>query len=340
MRKLCVGIDVAKDKFDVMYTIDGKNFFGYTTIPNNKKEIKKFVKQAEKFLKQEKCDSIHFCMEATGIYHNELCEYLQNSAHKVSVVNPVRTKSFSKSLQLRTKNDKVDSRMIAYYTFLHNPPLTPKVPKDLLHFKRLVKFKETLVEDRSRELTRLKSALDSDVKQLINKRVIFLEKQIKETLYKLEELIKENSFLSKNFELLMTVDGISFNVAYRILAELNYETIGDITPKSLVAHAGLSPREYSSGSSVRGRVCISKMGRSELRKILFMPALGCIRHTNYFTSFYLHLLEQGKPKKVAITAVMRKMLLTAMGVLKNQEPFDPNWSKKVQAKYQEKLNVA
>lgn len=158
MRKLCVGIDVAKSKFDVMYTIDGENYFGYSTFPNDKKGIKKFIKQAEKFLKQEKCEQIHFCMEATGIYHCELCEYLQNSAHKVSVVNPVRTKSFSKSLQLRTKNDKVDSQMIAHYTFLYNPTQTPKVPKELQHFRRLVKFKETLVEDRAKELMRIKSA--------------------------------------------------------------------------------------------------------------------------------------------------------------------------------------
>ena len=273
------------------------------------------------------------------IYPRELCEYLQNSAHIVSVVNPVRTKSFSKSLQLRTKNDKVDSQMIAHYTFLHNPPQTPKVPKELQHFRRLVKFKETLVEDRAKELMRVKTALDSDVKQLINKRINFLEKQIKETMYKIETTIKENEFLSRNFSLLITVEGINFNVAWRILAELNYETINDITPKSLVAHAGLSPRENSSGDKY-GKVRISKIGKSDLRKIMYMPALSCIRHDNYFSSFYLHLLEKGKPKKVAIVAVMRKMILTAMGVLKNQEPFDPEWSKKVQAKYQEKIKAA
>jgi transposase len=229
--------------------------------------------------------------------------------------------------------------MIAHYTFLYNPTQTPKVPKELQHFRRLVKFKETLVEDRAKELMRIKSALDSDVKQLINKRINFLEKQIKETMYKIETIVKDNEFLSRNFNLLITVDGINFNVAWRILAELNYETINDITPKSLVAHAGLSPRENSSGDKY-GKVTISKIGKSDLRKIMYMPALSCIRHDNYFTDFYLHLVEKGKAKKVAITAVMRKMILTAMGVLRNQEPFDPNWSKKVQAKYQEKLKVA
>lgn len=339
MRKLCVGIDIAKSKFDVMYTVDGENYFGYSTVSNDKKGIKKLLKQAEKYLKQENCEQIHFCMEATGIYHCELCEYLQNSAHKVSVVNPVRTKSFAKSLQLRTKNDKVDSQMIAHYTFLYNPNQTPKVPKELQHFKRLVKFKETLIEDRAKELMRIKATLDSDVKQFINKRINFLEKQIKETMYKIETIVKENEFLSKNFDLLVTIEGINFNVAWRILAELNYETINDITPKSLVAHAGLSPRENSSGDKY-GKTSISKIGKSDLRKIMYMPALSCIRHDNYFTTFYSNLLEQGKPKKVAIVAVMRKMILTAMGVLRNQKPFDPNWAQKVQEKYQEKLKVA
>lgn len=340
MKKLCVGIDVAKDKFDVMYTFDGKNYFGYSTISNDKKGIKKIVKQAEKFCKQEKCEQIHFCMEATGIYHCELCEYLQNSAHKVSVVNPVRTKSFAKCLQLRTKNDKVDSKMIAQFTFVNNPLPTPKVPKELQHFRRLVKFKETLIEDRAKEMVRIHSTLDNDVKQLINKHILFLDKQIKETMSKIETIVNGNKFLSKSFNLLITVDGISHNVAWRILSELNYETINDITPKSLVAHAGLSPRENSSGGNTYGKTSISKMGKTDLRKVMYMPALSCIRHQNYFSEFYQHLLEQGKPKKVAVVAVMRKMLLTAMGVLKTQKPFDPKWAQKVQAKYLEKLNVA
>ena len=116
-----------------------------------------------------KREVIHFCMEATGIYHFELCEYLQNSAHIVSVVNPSRTKSFSKSLMLRTKNDKVDSYMLALYTFLYNPPYTQKLPESIKKFRSLVRYKETLSESRTQEIARLKSSFDSDIKQLINK---------------------------------------------------------------------------------------------------------------------------------------------------------------------------
>ncbi len=119
---------------------------------------------------------IHFCMEATGIYHFELCEYLQNLAHIVSVVNPLKTKSFSKSLMLQIKNDIVDSSMLSLYAFLHNPPLTPELPESIRKFMSLVRYKESLSESRTQEIARLKSSLDADVKQLINKKIRFIEK--------------------------------------------------------------------------------------------------------------------------------------------------------------------
>lgn len=340
MTKLYVGIDVAKDKFDVSYTVDGQNIFGYSTFTNEKKGIKKFFKQAESILKKQNLQDIHFCMEATGIYHCELCEYLQNSAHIVSVVNPVRTKAFSKSLQLRTKNDKVDSQMIVYYAYLHNPPKTPKLPDTIKKFRSLVRYKETLVESRTQEIARLKSSLDSDVKQLINKKILFIEKQTRETIAKIQNLIKENEFLNTQMKLLTSVDCVGERVAWVILAEFKFEDIESISPKAMVAHAGLSPREHSSGSCVKGRSHISRMGNASLRKILFLPALGCVKNSNYFSNFYLHLVERGKPKKVAITAVMRKILLISMGVLKNQVPFDPNWAEKVREEYNAKLKVA
>lgn len=340
MTKLYVGIDVSKDKFDVSYTIDGQNIFGYSTFTNDKKGIKKFFKQAENFMQQKEQSALHFCMEATGIYHFELCEYLQNSTHTVSVVNPLRTKSFSKSLMLRTKNDKVDSSMLSLYAFLHNPPHTPKLPAQILKFRSLVRYKESLSESRTQEIARLKSSLDSDVKQLINKKIHFIEKQMTETIFKIQTLIKEDEFLSTQMKLLKTVDCVGDKVAWVMLAEFKFEDIESISPKAMVAHAGLSPREHASGSSIRGREHISKIGNTNLRKILFLPALGCIKNPNYFTKFYLNLINKGKPKKVAITAVMRKILLTSMGVLRNQEPFDPNWAEKTRTKYLERLQVA
>ena len=203
-----------------------------------------------------------------------------------------------------------------------------------------MRYKETLVESRTQEIARLKSSLDSDVKQLINKKILFIEKQTRETIAKIQNLIKENEFLNTQMKLLTSVDCVGERVAWVILAEFKFEDIESISPKAMVAHAGLSPREHSSGSCVKGRSHISRIGNASLRKILFLPALGCVKNSNYFSNFYLHLVERGKPKKVAITAVMRKILLISMGVLKNQVPFDPNWAEKVREEYNAKLKVA
>ena len=137
-------------------------------------------------------------MEAIGIYHFSLCEYLQEySDYIVSVVNPVRTKSFSKSLMLRTKNDKVDSNMLSLYAYFHNPENTPKMPENIKKFRSLVRYKETLIKTRTQEITRLKSSLDNDVKQLLKRTIVFIEKQLEITIEKIQNIIKQDEYLKQ-----------------------------------------------------------------------------------------------------------------------------------------------
>jgi transposase len=337
---LYVGIDISKDKFDVSFTVNGE-VFGHETITNDKLGFKYLLKQAKNHRKKLKVEQIHFCMEATGIYHCGLCEFLQESSEKhsalVSVVNPVRTKSFSKSLMLRTKNDKVDSQMLAQYAFFHKPPMTPKTPENIKKFRALIRYQETLIKNRTQEIARFKSSLDKEIQKLIQKNIDFIEKQLKEIIEKIKDLVKSDEFLKKQICLLKTIDGIGDKVAWKLIAELKFDDPENISPKAQVAHAGLSPREYSSGSSVKGRTHISKMGNSGIRKVLYLPALGCLKNENHFTPFYKRLIENGKSHRQTQVAVMRKMVLIAAAVLKNQQPFDPNWAQKTQQKHEEAL---
>ena len=336
-KTLYVGIDVAKDKFDATFTIDGSNFFNHQTITNDSCGFKKLVKEVKKLQSKIKAEGVHYCMEATGIYHCGLCEFLQERSDQVSVVNPVRTKSFSKSLMLRTKNDKVDSQMLAQYAFIHKPPITPKLPKSIKDFRVLVRYQEALIKDRTREISRFKSSLDKDIQKLIQKRINFTEKQLAEVQDEINNLVRENEFLKIQIKLLKTVDGIGDKVAWKLLSELKFDSVENISPKAQVAHAGLSPREFSSGSSVKSRSHISKMGNREMRKVLYLPALGCLKNENHFTPFYKRLVANGKSHRQAQVAVMRKMVLVASAVLKTQQPFDPNWAKKTQEKHKEAL---
>lgn len=338
---LYVGIDVAKAKFDVSFTIDGKECIYYQTIENEKGGFKKLVKEIKKIQKKFKIKKSHICMENTGIYHCELFEYLQKySALIVSVVHPVRSKSFSKSLLIRTKNDKVDSMMLAQYAYTNKPKATPKLPENLKNFRALVRYENSLVKLINQAQGQLEGCRDDKVEKLIKKNIAFLKEQQKDVIEEIKAMIKEDEFLTKQIILLKTVDGIGDKSAWVILAELKFDSIENLSPKAQVCNAGLSPRRFDSGSSVRGRSHISKMGKSSVRKVLFMPALDCIHRENYFTSFYNRLRKKGKTHRQAQVAVMRKMLHTACGVLKNQNPFDKDWAKKTQEKYQENLNIA
>lgn len=338
---LYVGIDVAKAKFDVSFTIDGKECIYYQTIENEKGGFKKLVKEIKKLQKKFKIKKAHICMEATGIYHCELCEYLQKySALIVSVVHPVRTKSFLKSLLIRTKNDKSDSIMLAQYAYTNKPKATPKLSENLKNFRALVRYENSLVKLINQAQGQLEGCRDVKVEKLIKKNIAFLKEQQKDVIEEIQTMIKKDEFLTKQINLLKTVDGIGDKSAWVILAELKFESIENLSPKAQVCNAGLSPRKFESGSSVRGRSHISKMGKSSVRKVLFMPALDCTHRENYFTPFYNRLRENGKSHRQAQVAVMRKMLYTACGVLKNQTPFDKDWAKKTQKSYLESLNIA
>lgn len=340
MTVLYAGIDVSKDKFDVSFTTDGKRIFNYAVFINEKKGIKSFFKKALGLMKKENCNKIHFVMESTGIYHCGLCEYLQeHSDHIVSVINPVQTKSFSKSLMLRTKNDKVDSSMSAQYGFYHNPKPTPKMPETLKHFRSLVRLRDALIEERTRKIAQLKSSLDKRVQNYFERSIKFTEKEIEKLENEIKELIKNDDYLNRQISLLKTVDAIGDTTAWKLLSEVKVNA-ENINPKAQAANAGLTPREFSSGSSVRGRTHISRMGNRSIRKSLYLPALSCIKNRNYFYGFYNRLVENGKPKKSAVTAVMRKILVTAMGVLKNQQPFAPDWAEKTRKEYEKNLKKA
>ena len=338
---LYVGIDVAKAKFDVSFTIDGKECIYYQTIENEKGGFKKLVKEIKKMQKKYKAKKAHICMETTGIYHCELCEYLQKySALIVSVVHPVRSKSFSKSLLIRTKNDKVDSMMLAQYAYTNKPKATPKLPENLKNFRALVRYENSLVKLINQAQGQLEGCRDEEIEMLIKQNIEFLKAQQKNVIDKIETMIKSDEFLKKQINLLKTVDGIGDKSAWVILAELKFDSIENLSPKAQVCNAGLSPRRFESGSSVRGRSHISKMGKSLIRKVLFMPSLSCTLRENYFTPFYNRLKKNGKTHRQAQVAVMRKMLYTACGVLKNQVPFDKDWAIKTQKSYLESLNIA
>ena len=230
--------------------------------------------------------------------------------------------------------------MLAQYAFTNKPKATSKLPENIKKLRTLVRYENSLVKSLNQEACKLESSIDKDEEKLIKQHIHFLEEQQKDVIKQIEELIKKDEFLNKQIKLLKTVDGIGDKSAWIILAELKFDSIENLSPKAQVCNAGLSPRKFDSGSSVKGRSHISKMGNKLIRKVLFMPALRCTKSVNHFTPFYNRLRKNGKTHRQAQVAVMRKMLYVACGVLKNQTPFDKDWAKKTQKSYLESLNIA
>ncbi|OGI03692.1 MAG: hypothetical protein A2Y25_08120 [Candidatus Melainabacteria bacterium GWF2_37_15] len=130
--------------------------------------------------------------------------------------------------------------------------------------------------------------------------------------------------LKHRVKLLKSIKGIGDRTAWQILSELHAEDGKSINSRAQIAHAGLAPRQFQSGSSVNGRPRICKTGNHRLRKALYMPAMSALRFNHQLSEFYHRLLSKGKLKMVALVAVMRKMLVLAIGILNNNAPFDEN----------------
>ena len=324
---LYVGIDVSKQTIDISITVDGKKIVASRKLLNKAADYVVLEVWLRKYAEKHKCTIIHCCIEATGIYTEEISDFLQSKeCFLLSLTNPYQIKSFGKSMLLRTKTDKVDAGMIAQYLAIMKPEPTPKVSKELRELKLLVRHLKYLVERRANEKNHLESVSDKIIRKSIDDIISSYDKQIEEIESLIEDHIDNHPELKSRIELLESIPGIGKTTARIILCELlNEDKNGKLSIKAQTAHAGLAPMKKESGTSVRGKETICKTGNKKLRESLFYPAMTAIRYNKVLQEFYARLLGNGKSKMVAIVAVMRKMLAISIGVLNNKTAFNPEW---------------
>ena len=310
-----LGIDIAKHKFDVALIINGK--FKNKVFDNNQAGFKALTD----WLTQHQVTHIHACMEATGIYGEALATYLADAGQYVSVVNPAQISAYAKSVLQRGKTDVQDARLIARYCEREQPILWKPAPDSQRALLQLVRQLQHLNDSYQAEHHRLKTSAGV-VHASITETVNFLAKQIKQLSTQIDQHIDQDPMLKQNHALLDSIPGIGDKTAPWLLAYLGTgERFG--RGKQAAAFAGLSPRPWQSGSSVRGKSRISKTGHTDLRKILFMPALATYGRNKAFVAFIARLKASGKAPKEIVVALMRKIITIAQAVLKSQTPFNP-----------------
>jgi transposase len=279
------------------------------------------------WLSKQGIERVHTCLEATGIDGEAVSLFLHEAGHTVSVVNPVAIKAFAGSRLSRTKTDKVDAELVARFTQAQEPPAWTPLPIEVRELQALVRPLESLLEMRVMEQNRLSSGITVEmVRQSVEAHLASLVEQLKRSEELIRNQIKANPTLKQQSELLDSIPGIAETTAALLLSE-----IPDITQyrsaRQVAAYAGLVPRERQSGSSVRGRTRLSKIGNVRLRRALYFPAITALRCSAFFQQWAKGLQKRGKSQLSVICAVMRKLVHLAYGVLKSEKPFDPEWAK-------------
>lgn len=290
---LYVGIDVSKEKLDTSITINSsKTILAYETVENKESGFKKLYKHLNEWRKREKLSLIHVCTEATGVYSDDVSDYLRAQKKTiVSVVNPAQIKYYANTLNIRTKNDKVDSKVIALYCCIQKPKETPPKPPELKELKALVRYEDYLNEQRAHLKTKIQTTRNASEKESIQRLIKQYSQEIKGVENQIYEHIQAFDDLKQKVQLLSSIIGIQVKTASRILVEMLYTEDNALDIRQQIAHAGLAPRQKMSGSSVRGKPQICKMGNSRLRKYLYMPTISARRSNPLIRDLFNRLIS-------------------------------------------------
>jgi transposase len=317
-----LGIDIAKAKFDVCL-IKPSGKAKHKVFQN----IRHGFEQLAAWLNSHQVAELHACLEATGTYGESLALFLFEAGLKVSVANPAAVRAFANAGLSRTKTDKVDAELIARFCLAQQPAAWSPPAPELRQLQALVRRLESLVEMRLMEENRLSAGIPTAaVRRSLEEHIAYLLEEIKQTEELIRRHINSHPDLKEQSALLDSIPGIGEATAALLLAEIvhlkEYKSA-----RQVAAYAGLVPRERRSGSSVRGRASLSKIGNARLRKALYFPAITALRCSDFFKCWAEPLRTRGKSKMTVIGAAMRKLIHLAYGVLKTGKPFDPNWAK-------------
>lgn len=315
-RRAIVGIDVAKAKLDVAFRQPAGKW-QTKVVPNTAAGFA----ELRSWLAKHGATHAHVCMEATGVYWEAVAHDLADHGFEVSVVNPAQIKAFGGAMGVRTKTDAVDARLIAEFCSARNPALWQPASKSVRRLRALIGRRDALVDLRVQESNRLEVATTQEVRSSIEQVIAHLDGQIKAIEQQIRKDVDDDPTLREQRDLLASIPGVGDKTIAMFLGHYGGELRFDKTCQA-VAFAGLDTRKFESGSSVKGKPRISKQGHSGIRKALYMPAVVAMTKTAWGKAFTDRLLAAGKPKKLILVALMRKMLAIAYGVLKSRTPFN------------------
>jgi transposase len=257
--------------------------------------------------------SVHVVCEATGGYERAVVAALHAAAIPVSVINPARVRQFARASGELAKTDPIDAAMLTAFGQAFAPEPTPPRTAVEIKMAALVARRAQLLELHVAERQRADTCAEPALRKLFTAWLSQLEKQIAKVEALIEALLAEQPTLASQVQRLDEIIGVGRITAVTVLATI--PELGQLNRRQAAALAGLCPYNRDSGQWA-GKRCISG-GRSEVRRALYMAALSASRSNHLLKPFYQRLIAAGKPAKVALTAVMRKLIVLMNHLLKN-----------------------
>ena len=319
---LYCGIDMSAETFDICLQ-SADNHFAWHQLPNNATGFKQLLQLCPL--------NYHFVMETTGTFHLPLCFFLHDNNCKYSVVNALQIKRYIQMHLERSKSDKKDAKHICMYGIERRPEQYQMPCQQYFECKQLNNAIESLTRDIVSFTNKIYAAeqlkMDNAVVIKSYKSII---KNLKAELKKLEaELDKKLKIWQPDLvKTVQSVKGIGKR-ATAILIVFTQAFKHTESYQQLISYAGLSPKEYTSGKSIKGRVRISKIGGRQLRQTLYMCALNAKATNAACKELYDRLVAKGKNKKLALIAVCNKLLKQVFAVVKSGTLYQNNFQKNI-----------
>ena len=332
--KQCVGIDISKECFTACVCsrlqTGEEQLSEVLEFKNHQTGFNQFIKWSRKITLPSL--EVTFVMEATGVYSENLAHQLYNLKQPVCILLPNKVHHFAKSLNVKTKTDKVDARVIARMgaerklsNWVPPHPLFKKL-KDLTRGYSELKKEKTVFTNRLDALKSGHEPLAVIIKS--NKEIIKqLDKQLAKFKVEIENLLYSEEWLAEKVEKVLTIKGIGLMTVAVILAETQgFEFVQNI--RQLCSYAGYDVVQRESGTSVLGKTKISKKGNSWIRGALYFPALVASRHNSIMKKTYHRINNRNTYKMVGATAIQRKILVLIYTLWKNDTVFDVDYEAK------------
>jgi transposase len=322
--KKFVGIDISKETLDIYFEQEGKGC--HIKLNQTEKDYKVLLYLIDN-------DSI-FIMEATGNYHLNLANYLHQAGIKVVAENPLKIKRFSQMSLQRTKTDKADAKLIYEYGRLILSSTEPHFWQpdnlDIGHLKQYATVRHQLVKQRtalsnSEEALNALTSLNAEVTKVLSDMAAAVNKAIKQPDKGMLKLVKEHH--AETFELVTSVPGVGSKTATMMICLTDgFKKFSHDQVKQFISYIGMSPRTFESGTSVKGRAHISKVGNSRMRSMLYMCSWTAKTKNYQCATLYERLSGKGKPEKVIKVAIAHKLIRQIFGVIKSGEPFSKEYA--------------